>query len=221
MRERDRVTTIVVVRWLWMVLIAVVPAVAFAGDEPSVFEGRKMGSASVVTSIENCQEKAAKTLGDEALGPSWQYCACMTDAMRVEFQKGRMTRVMKKLSSKAWLERRQQRCLSLATQPPKSFGAGAQASVFAKKELGSASVFSTFITCDLAPEMRKLPSLQRMGLCSCVADAVRKRYREVGQAKFLEESLRLRSEGQQGSQIAWALGTCENYALDFELKNKH
>lgn len=199
---------------------------AFAGDAPSVFEPKRMSSSAITTMVESCQARAEGSIQDdgEVLGTSWHFCACVTDAMRVEHKKSGMSGMMRKARNQTWLVKKQTRCLKHAqAQLPKSFGAGAPTSVFDRREMGSASVTSGFLGCDLSKDTDGTfkSSLEKMDFCSCIGDAMRVRYRKLGQAKFLQESLSLRAAGSQGSQFAKHTKRCLSYVRGFAVRNKH
>jgi hypothetical protein len=189
------------------VLLVLAPAPA-AADDPSVFEPRQMGSAAVLTFVESCQRTAEKS-GMERV-TAWHHCACLADRARQEHL-ARGERWVDRAAE--ILGRHVDRCARRASaQPPNSFGTGAAPSVFARKELGSASVSAAQLGCMARTEDSSQSISWRIQMCSCVTDWMRVLYKRMGQGKFLQATLTQMQSGEDWSALAVKAGTCKSYA---------
>lgn len=179
-----------------------------AADEPSVFEPRQMGSSAVLTFVESCQ-RTAEERGMERV-TAWHHCACLADRARHEHL----------ARGERWIARAAEilgghvdRCARHASaQPPNSFGTGAAPSVFARKELGSASVSAAQLVCMARTEDTTYSISWRIQMCSCVTDWMRVLYKRIGQGKFLQASLTQMQSGKEWPALSGKAATCSAYA---------
>ncbi len=156
---------------------------------PSVFDASALGGIGIITHLDACEEGTAKN-GVVNGAYAAHYCGCMTDAFRVEFTK-RITGASNKLGEPTEGDRR--KCHSYARkQDSGKFGAGAAPSLFSSKRLGTASISAAFVECSASIEAKspQMSFTQMIGTCTCLSDATRHAYLELGQGKLLEATLK-------------------------------
>jgi hypothetical protein len=192
---------------LFVSLLVSVPQSALA-DDPSVFEPRQMGSSAVLTFVESCQRTVEKS-GMERV-TAWHHCACLADRARQEH----LARGERWLARAAEiLVRYVDSCARHAgVQPANSFGTGAAASLFARKELGSASVSAAQLVCMERTEDTAYSISWRIQMCSCITDWSRVLYKRVGQGKFLQATLTAMQSGEQWPALMAKGEACAAYA---------